>query len=470
MAIERARGPRWAATRGFLIGLSALLGACASSTPTGFTFAPQPSAGSTPSVAPATSVPSPTRPTPVPADVGVKEIASGLPGPDGLVGAPDSSGRLFVIDQTGKVFIIANGAVLPQPFLDVSAKLPALNADYDERGLLGLVFDPRFAQTGRLFVYYTAKLRAGAAAGMDHTDVISSFTVNPNDPNRVDPGSEKTILQFDQPQANHNGGGLGFGPDGDLYIGVGDGGSEGDIGPGHTAGGNAQDLSKLNGKILRIDVSGTAPYTIPAGNPFAHGGGRPEIYAYGLRNPWRFSWEPGGAHRLVSVDVGWGRYEEVDVIVAGGDYGWPIREGEHCLDVHAPLEDVATCATTDKRGTPLTDPVFEYTHTDVGIAIVGGEIYQGSAIPALAGAYVFADLSKNWTSLTPVGRGSIMAATPVAGTGGWTWRKLTIQGGPRLGFVAGMGEDAAGELYLLTREQLGATGTTGRVLEIVPGG
>jgi glucose/arabinose dehydrogenase len=165
--------------------------------------------------------------------------------------------------------------LLAQPFLDVSAQLVTLDPSYDERGLLSLAFDPKFAQTGRVFVYYTAKLRAGAAAGQDHTDVISSFTVKPSDPSQVDPASERTILQFEQPQPNHNGGGLGFGPDGDLYIGVGDGGNEGDIGAGHSAGGNAQDTTKLNGKILRIDVSGAAPYTIPPDNPYTRGGGRP---------------------------------------------------------------------------------------------------------------------------------------------------------------------------------------------------
>src|ERR1700690_1614977 len=193
MRSEAARRPGGALARAILIGLSGLLAACASPAPPGFTLAPQPATGPPASVAPATPAPSPPRPTPVPADVGVKEIATGLPAPDGLVGAPDGSGRLFVIDQTGKVLIIQDGVVLPQPFLDVSAKLPGLDADYDERGLLGLAFDPAFARTGRVFVYYTAKLRPGAPGGMDHTDVISSFTVGASDPNQVDPTSEKTI-------------------------------------------------------------------------------------------------------------------------------------------------------------------------------------------------------------------------------------------------------------------------------------
>lgn len=465
---RRSAGPRSAALA--LVSVLLVIG-CSSPAPAGFSSAPGSStapgsASPTPSAAP-TARPHATLP---PGDIGLNEIARGLPGPDGLVGAPDGTGRLFVIDQTGKVFIIASGRLLPQPFLDVSSELPQLDPSYDERGLLGLAFDPKFGQTGRVFVYYTAKLRKGAAAGMDHTDVVSSFRVSAGDPNRVDPASEQRILQFEQPQANHNGGGLGFGPDGDLYIGVGDGGSEGDIGPGHSAGGNGQDTSKLNGKLLRIDVSGTSGYTIPADNPYATGGGRPEIYAYGLRNPWRFSWEPGGEHRLLASDVGWGRYEEVDVIVAGGNYGWPIREGLHCLDVKAPLDDVPACPDQGKHGDALLDPVVEYSHADVGIAIVGGFVYHGSAIPSLAGKYVFGDLTRDWTGDTPVGRGSILAATPSSGSGTWPWARLSVTGNPALGFVAGVGEDAAGELYVLTRDQLGATGDTGRVLEIVPGG
>ena len=466
LTVRRRQRPRTRAT--LLVSLVLLAAGCANpSSPAGFTIAP-----GTASPVPASSLPSPSassrpRPSLPPADVAIRTVATGLPAPDGLIGAPDGSGRLFVIDQTGKVLIIKDGAVLPAPFLDVSAKLVKLDPSYDERGLLGLAFDPAYTRTGRVFVYYTARLRKGAAAGQDHTDVVSSFRVSASDPDQVDLASEQVILQFEQPQANHNGGGLGFGPDGDLYIGVGDGGSEGDIGAGHSPGGNGQDTSKLNGKILRIDVSGTAPYAIPAGNPFASGGGRPEIYAYGFRNPWRFSWEPAGAHRLLVDDVGWGRYEEVDAVVAGGNYGWPIREGSHCLDVSAPLSDVPSCATTGRKGEPLVGPLVEYSHTDVGIAIVGGFIYQGSLLPALAGSYVFADLSRNWTTTTPLGLGTVLAATPQAGSEPWTWRKLTIKSDPPLGFVAGIGQDAAGELYLLTRDQLGASGDTGEVLELV---
>ena len=466
MAEQRTRASRGMAG---LTGLLCLvLAACgASASPAGFSSAPIPSTAVASGPASSGTAAPTSRPHPtLPGDVALKTVVSGLVAPDGVVGAPDSSGRLFVLDQTGKVLIVKDGQVLPEPFLDVSSKLVTLSPDYDERGLLGLAFDPDFARTGRVFVYYTAKLRSGAAPGQDHTDTISSFTVSAANPDQVEPGSEKVILQFEQPQANHNGGGLGFGPDGDLYIGVGDGGNEGDVGAGHSPGGNAQDPTKLNGKLLRIDVSGSAPYTIPADNPYARGGGRPEIYALGLRNPWRFSWEPGGAHRLLIDDVGWGRFEEVDVGVNGGNYGWPVREGDHCVDEKSPLSDLATCATADQAGKPFIDPAFEYSHQAVGIAIVGGLIYHGSAIPALSGKYVFSDLSRDWTTATPIGRGSILAAQPGA-SGTWPWSPLSIQGDPRLGFVDGIGQDAAGELYLVTRDELGPTGQTGELVEIV---
>jgi glucose/arabinose dehydrogenase len=466
--MSRQAGPLSLRAIGVLAATSLSLVGCGATAPSGGGFSTVP-AGSLPAASPVATTAPTARPRPtLPGDIAITTVVSGLGAPDGLVAAPDGSGRLFVLDQTGKVLILKDGAILPQPFLDVSAKVVPLQADYDERGLLGLAFDPAFSQNGRVFVYYTAKLRSGAPAGQDHTDTVSSFKVSASDPNRVDPASEETVLRFEQPQPNHNGGALGFGPDGDLYIGAGDGGSEGDIGPGHSAGGNGQDTTKLNGKILRLNVAGSGPYVIPPDNPFVAGGGRPEIYAGGFRNPWRFSWEPAGQHRLLVDDVGWGRYEEVDVAVSGGNYGWPVREGSHCVDVNAPLSDLATCATSSRAGVPFTDPVFEYSHADVGIAIVGGTIYTGAAIPSLTGRYVFADLSRDWTTATPIGRGTVLAAEPATGSGPWTWAKLSIQGDPVLGFVDGIGQDAAGELYLVTRDQLGPTGQTGQVLEIVP--
>ncbi|HET6744493.1 MAG TPA: hypothetical protein VFH90_01415, partial [Candidatus Limnocylindria bacterium] len=183
---------------------------------------------------------------------------------------------------------------------------------------------------------------------------------------------------------------------------------------------------------------------------------------------WRLSWEPDGQRRLLVSDVGYGRYEEIDVVELGGNYGWRIREGAHCLDVEAPLTAVASCAPTGDDGTPLIDPVLEYTHTRIGVAVVGGFVYRGTAIPALAGRYVFADFSREWSSDPPVGRGTLMAAEPGATGQAWAFEELALGEGSRPNFITSLGEDAFGELYVMVRERLGPEGTTGRVLRIVP--
>ena len=401
----------------------------------------------------------------------IQVVATGLSTPVGLVAPPDDTGRLFVVEQTGRIWILRDGSIEPEPFVDLSGRLVTLDPSYDERGLLGLAFDPGFASNGRLFVYYSAPPREGAAAGADHTDTLSELHVSAGDPDHADPASERFMLRFEQPQPNHSGGALGFGPDGYLYLGTGDGGGTGDSSAGHSPQGNAQDRSKLNGKILRLDVSadgaGPEPYAIPPDNPFARRGGRPEIYAYGLRNPWRLSWEPTGAHRLLVSDVGYGRYEEIDVVEKGRNYGWRVREGAHCLDVRYPLVDLATCDLVDDRGKRLTDPVVEYTHKEVGIAVVGGYVYRGAGIPSLDGRYAFADFTRDFTG-APVGRGTLLVAQPQADEGApWPWRRLELRDGPLDRFVTGMGEDATGELYVLTRTEFGPVGQTGEVLKLI---
>jgi glucose/arabinose dehydrogenase len=451
--------------------LAVLLAACGSTGPSA-TGTPAPSAPASPgppaglssSVGPARSTSPAATPLPTPAidpvSIDLQPLAEGLEAPVGLVASPTVAGRSFILEQPGKILILDGDTVRPRPFLDVSASVVPLTPDYDERGLLGLAFHPDFATNGRLFVYRSVPSKA---PGADHTDRLSEFHVDPKTPDRVDPASEKVILEFDQPQFNHSGGGLGFGPDGLLYLGTGDGGGQGDASEGHSPQGNAQDLQKLNGKILRIDVDGTKPYAIPADNPFASGGaGRPEIYAWGFRNPWRLTWEPGGARRLLVSDVGYGRYEEVDSVVKGGNFGWRIREGRHCLDVDQPLLSTDNCPSTGPAGEPLIDPVVEYSHAQVGVAVVGGYIYRGALVPAL---------SKDWTSQVPVPRGSMLVADPVADLGvPWAWDRLAVDGKPLLAeFVSGMGEGNDGELYVLTRSQLGPAGATGRVLRIVPG-
>lgn len=460
-----------------LLVAAALVAACGPTTPS---TAPTSVPGASPSaaaIAPASPTPlaSPS-PSPSPKaspspDVAVQTVVSGLTAPVGLVAVPGDATHVVIIEQTGLISRLDFTTGATTPYLDLRDRVVPLRPDYDERGLLGVAFHPDFATNGRLFAYYGAPLRAGAAAGQDHTDTLSEFRVDPAQPDRADPSSERIVLQFEQPQFNHSGGGLGFGPDGMLYLGTGDGGGQGDASEGHSAGGNAQDLAKLNGKILRLDVDGKRPYAIPTDNPSLGTGARPEIYAYGLRNPWRLSWEPGGDRRLIVSDVGYGRFEEIDTVASGGNYGWRIREGAHCLDVDAPLTEPTTCATAGADGKPLIDPVLEYAHRSVGVAVVGGYVYEGAAIPALHDRYVFADFSADPNNDLSRPLGSLLVATPAATPGDpWQRGRLTVAGGPLNRFVTGLGQDGAGELYVLTRTNLGPIGATGEVLKIVAPG
>ena len=413
-------------------------------------------------------------PTPTPkatpaADVAVETVVDGLTAPVGLVALPGDDTRALVFEQTGLISLLDLRSRTTTPFLDLRDKVVPLMRDYDERGLLGLAFHPDFGTNGRMFVYYGAAVRTASPALQDHVNILSEFHVDPAHPVTADPASERVILQFGQPQFNHSGGALGFGPDGMLYLGTGDGGGQGDASAGHSPQGNAQDPTKLNGKILRLDVDGKRPYAIPADNPSLGTDARPEIYAYGLRNPWRLTWEPAGARRLIVSDVGYGRFEEIDVVEPGGNYGWRIREGTHCLDVKAPLTDPPTCATTGADGKPLIDPVLEYTHRAVGVAVVGGYVYEGSAQPALRDRYLFADFSADPSNDLSRPLGSLLVADPSA-DGPWAWGRLTLAGGPLDRYVTGMGQDGAGELYVLTRTNLGPVGRTGEVLKVVAPG
>ena len=386
--------------------------------------------------------------------------------PVGLVTPGGDGAPSFVIDQTGLILMLRDGQLSDDPWLDLTDRIVRLDPEYDERGLLGLAFHPEFARNGRFFVYYGTPTEAADA---DHDNVLAEFHADPAS-GRADPASEIEILRFGQPQPNHSGGGLGFGPDGLLYLGTGDGGGRGDADPGHAPGGNAQDPTRLNGKVLRLDVDGGGdePYAIPPDNPFVDGGGRPEIHALGFRNPWRLSWEPGGDRRLLVSDVGYGRYEELDVVEVGGNYGWRVREGAHCLDLEEPLEDLEECPAEDVAGRPLIDPVLEYSHQEVGLAIIGGFVYRGSELPDLNGRYVFGDWSADWTTNQPTPRGSLLVTDPMPGNEGtWAWERLAVDEGLNR-FVTGIGEDAAGELYVMTRSFTGPTGLSGAVYRIAP--
>ncbi|MEP0845683.1 MAG: PQQ-dependent sugar dehydrogenase [Phycisphaerae bacterium] len=388
----------------------------------------------------------------------------------------DGTGRLFILDQVGQIWIIdSDGTKLSEPFLDVSDRMPEIGIDFgdgvvfDERGLLGLAFHPNFNRNGLFYVFYSIPLAAGDPENFNCRNRVAEMRVSADDANRADLDSERVLLEILKPQFNHNGGQLAFGPDGMLYIGVGDGGNANDDGDGHTAGiGNGQDKSTLLGKILRIDVDGD-PYDIPADNPFVDDSdARPEIYALGLRNPWRFSFDSQG--RLFVADVGQDLFEEVDIVTAGGNYGWRIREGDNCFDVNNPGTPPASCATTAADGAELISPILSYPHSadqqPFGISVTGGFVYRGRDIPCLIGEYVFGDWSTNFAAPD----GTLFAASENAG-GDWTLRELKVSGASdgRLGrFILSFGQDADGELYVLTSENFGPIETTGVVFRVAP--
>jgi glucose/arabinose dehydrogenase len=282
--------------------------------------------------------------------------------PVALLQAPNDFDRWFVVEQGGRVLVFDNDPRVSQTsvFIDISDRVDDGPA---EAGLLGMAFHPDFANNRQVFLSYTR-------TGDPLVSSISRFT-SPDGGKTLDAASETVILTLDQPFGNHNGGGIGFGPDGLLYIGFGDGGSGGD------PQGNGQNTDTLLGTILRIAVDQTPPYTIPSDNPFAQGGGRGEIYAWGLRNPWRWSFDRVTGELWVG-DVGQNQWEEIDRVKRGGNYGWNIREGAHCFRA-------ATCDTTG-----LIDPVAEYAHSQ-GCSVTGGYVYRGAAVPDLQGVYLYGD-------------------------------------------------------------------------------
>jgi glucose/arabinose dehydrogenase len=415
--------------------------------------------------------------------VGVQTIAQGLTSPVALVPPGDGSGRLFVVDQAGLIRVLApDGTLLAEPFLDQRSRMVPLMPGFDERGLLGLAFHPQYAGNGRFFVYYTAPLRAGAPAGFNATGHISEFRVSAGEPNRADPASERILLQVDKPQFNHNGGTLLIGPDdGNLYISLGDGGGANDVGLGHVpdwyadnGGGNGQDVTQnLLGNILRIDVDSGVPYGIPSDNPFAASPGLDEVWAYGLRNPYRMSFDLGGSHDLFVADVGQNRFEEVNIVHGGGNYGWNVKEATHCFDAENPNQAQATCpdvvgAGHPRTGDPLIDPIIEYPQARLGgpgVAVVGGFVYRGARLPQFRGRYIFGDWSRSFGQPD----GTLFVAKSRK-RGLWNMQELHVATSPtgRLNArVLGFGQDAAGELYVLTTNNTGPTGATGRVLKLV---
>ncbi len=356
---------------------------------------------------PAASLPD-TSSFPDPASYKWIQVASGLDLPVGIQFPDDGTGRMFVLEQAGRIRIVENGKFLDAPFLDITDRV---GSSGDEQGLLGLAFHPDFRDNPYFYVNYT---------DTNGNTVIARFQANGNTANV---SSEKELLHVEQPFQNHNGGQMAFGPDGYLYMGLGDGGSQGD------PTGNGQNTNVLLGKILRIDVNNGDPYSIPVDNPFASTGGKTEIWAYGLRNPWRFSFDKRTGN-LYIADVGQDLWEEVDVVPGnppGLNYGWNFYEGLHPYAGQPP------------PGLKVTMPVTEYSHAEGGCAIVGGFVYRGT-LTAWQGIYLYGDYcsGKIW--------GLLRSPASNSGTG-WQSQLLFETGAS----ITTFGQDSAGEIYFADR-------------------
>jgi len=343
-------------------------------------------------------------------------VAQGLDHPDTLASAGDGSNRLFVLEQPGRIIILRHGTADKTPFLDIRDRV----SYGGELGLLGIAFHPHFKENHRFFIDYT--VRKGRKIQTIIAEYASS-SLHPDSAGR----EEKILLRIDQPFPNHKGGQLAFGPDGFLYIGMGDGGSGGDPLK------NAQNPKVLLGKILRIDVNHEAPYAVPPSNPFSHGPGAPEIWAIGMRNPWRFSFDRKTG-RLFCADVGQDKYEEIDLIEGGKNYGWNIMEGLHCF-----LPDEQKC---HEKG--LTLPIYEYNHSE-GNCIIGGYVYRGKNIPVLDGTYLFGDY----------GFRTLWGLEEAPGN---QWKRITLGESPEP--ISSFGEDESGEIYVV--------GYWGTIFKFVP--
>ena len=430
-------------------------------------------------------------------------IATGLAAPDYAISAPGDTNRMFILEQKGQILVFQNGAILPTPALNiqslVSPPLVITNAN-DERGLLGIAFHPGFNNSlspgyRTLYTYDSELIPAlttptfvapnGATQGFKN--VVNEWKMSASDPNVVDPTSRREVISFGKNANNHNGGTIAFGPDGYMYMGLGDGGNANDVGASHLEpGGNAQNLSTPLGKMLRIDpvnpvltvgspdgISGNGQYRIPTTNPFQGAGQVAEIYAYGLRNPYRFAFDRLNG-QLIAADVGQNVIEEIDLITLGGNYGWALKEGDFLFNRTTGPGGAAGTVGVRSAGSPLglIDPIagssgtLEYDHGD-GISITGGFVYRGSAIPELYGKYVFGDLALH---TPPRADGRLFYADLSTGV---INEFLLPQFGttylPSGQTIHGFGEDGNGELYALaTNTPSSGTGGVIYAIRAVP--
>lgn len=405
-------------------------------------------------------------------DVKLEVVASGLTHPLAMK-QPQGDDRKFIVEQTGTVKILgANGKLMDGDFLNIKHKLPPIKWEFDEQGLLDIAFPPNFKQTGKFYIAYTMNLRGDAGLGEQlwyaHTNVVAEMRVSKDDPNKADPFYERIVHYIDWPQFNHNGHWIEFGPDGMLYISTGDGGYANDWGIGHNVTlGNGQDPASKLGKILRIDVNGD-PYKVPKDNPFVGNSDyAPEIWAMGLRNPWRCSFDMGGKRELFCGDVGQNSYEEINIITKGGNYGWRAMEGRHCFDYVNPNTHPASC---NKTG--MTDPIIEYKNCSnpafamkndcEGISIAGGYVYRGSH-KAWDGIYFFGDWSKSFQ----VAEGVLFAGKRSGNS--WTKENVRVTNIPGFNdFILAFAQDNKGEVYILGTRIRGPNGEQDKIYRIVP--
>ena len=437
--------------------------------------------------------------------VSLEPVAEGLDAPIFLTAPDDGTNRRFIGDQTGKVWMLgADGERAGQPFLDLTDRMVSLLQAFDERGLWSMAFHPEFAENRRVFVSYSARRRdqsphTGETA---YTWRLSEFRVPVETPDHADASSERILLELDWINRKHNGGGLAFGPDGFLYVGIGDGGGVHGVPDVYVAppltdeqfrhaaeikedpyrlpeeffhyDAWAQDLGRLHGKILRIDVDGGEPYGIPPTNPFAgRDEGRDEIWAWGFRNPFRLSFDRAGAGDLFVNGVAESLWETIYMVDRPGNYGWAVREGTHCFDRRRAFDPPRECARNDATGEVMRDPIIEYPNWSVkrawsrveveplGTANVGGVLYRGTTFPELQGKLVFGDFSTRLEEPS----GQVFVATPPG-----DWRSLwpferMIEVDQR---IHSLSQDQAGEIYVMTTAQGIPVGKTGKVWKLVP--
>lgn len=366
----------------------------------------------------------------------LEKVADGLYAPLALENAHDGSGRIFIAEQAGRILILKNGELIKEPFLNIKSLLVPMENKYMDVGILGFAFHPDYKNNGRFFVHYSAPSKKG----FDNKSVLAEFKVNANNPDKANP-ERKIILEVEQPESNHNGGNIAFDKKGYLYIGFGDGGGQGDA---HGNPGNGQDLNQLLSKIIRIDVDHGNPYSIPKDNPFVGKEGRDEIWCYGLRMPWRISFDQKTGE-LFCGDVGQNLYEEVNIIEKGKNYGWRAMEGFHPFD-----------SALYAKGGDFALPVIEYPHTE-GISITGGYVYRGKQFPTMEGKYIFGDwafkifyMDKNEQQQ-------------------WVKHDCKFEGKEDNKFdfrINSFGVNEEGEIYMVTQNEIGAINPSGVVYKI----